>query len=115
MKKTKIFNKKIWCFFVVPITFKYKNEGSFTTALGGFFFIIFLIILTVVDIYYFIPFFNRKNFTIIYYTMNMASTDKIKFSDSKAAFAFGLTCDVDKDGIKAEDLFKLDINFYTQK
>ena len=100
--------------FGVPFSFKYKNEGSFTTALGGFFFIIFLIVLTVVGIYYFIPFFNRKNFTIIYYTMNMVSTDQIKLSDSKAAIAFGLTCDVDKDGTKAEDLFKLDINFYTQ-
>ena len=100
--------------FGVPFSFKYKNEGSFTTAAGGFFFIIFLIVLIVIGIYYFIPFFNRKNFTIIYYTMNMVSTDQIKLSDSKAAFAFGLTCDVDKDGTKAEDLFKLDISFYTQ-
>ena len=100
--------------FGVPFSFKYKNEGSYTTALGGFFFIVFLIILIVVGIYYFIPFFNRKNFTIIYYTMNMVSTDQIKLSDSKAAIAFGLTCDVDEDGTKAEDLFKLDISFYTQ-
>ena len=46
--------------------------------------------------------------------MNMASTDQIKLSESQAAIAFGLTCDVDEDGTKAEDLFKLDITFYTQ-
>ena len=100
--------------FGIPFSFKYKNEGSYTTALGGFFFILFLIVLSVVGIYYFIPFFNRKNFSIIYYNMNMVSTDKIKLADSKATFAFVLTCDVDEDGTKAEDLFKLDINFYTQ-
>ena len=101
--------------FGSPFSFKYENEGSFTTPLGGFFFILFLIVMSVVGIYYFIPFFNRKNFSIIYYTMNMASIDKIKLSESKAAFAFGLNCYDDDDGTKAEDLLKLDINFYTQK
>ena len=101
--------------FGAPFSFKYNNENTFTTALGGLFFILFLIVMSVVGIYYFIPFFNRKNFSIIYYTMNMANADKIKLSESKAAFAFGLNCYDDDDGTKAEDLLKLDNNFYSQK
>ena len=67
----------------------------------------------VVGIYYFIRFLNRKNFSIIYYSMNMANTDQIKLDESKAAFAVGLNCFDDKDGTKAEDLLNLDIKFIT--
>ena len=86
MKSIKKFFKK-FDVFGVPFSFKFENEGTYTTPLGGFFFISFCIMVLVVGIYYFIPFFNRKNFSIIYYSMNMANTDQIKLDESKAAFA----------------------------
>ena len=113
MQKLKYILRK-FDIFGVPFSFKYKDEGSFTTPLGGFFFIIYCIIFFVVGIYYFIPFYNRKMFSIIYYTMNMANTDQIKLAESKAAFAVGLNCREDEDGTKAEDLLQLETKFISQ-
>jgi len=114
MKSIKKFLKK-FDVFGVPFSFKFQEEGTYTTSLGGFFFISFCIMVLIVGIYYCIPFLNRKNFSIIYYSMNMANTDQIKLDESKAAFAVGLNCYDDEDGTKAEDLLKLDINYYTHK
>ena len=114
MNKIIKFLKK-WDAFGVPFSFRYQDEGSYKTLLGGFFIIIFCIIVLILGIYYFIPFYNRKNFSIIYYSMNMANTGQIKLSESKANLAVGLNCYDDEDGTKAEDLFKLDIKYYTQK
>ena len=114
MKSIKKFLKK-FDVFGVPFQFKFQEEGTYTTSLGGFFFIGFCIMVLVVGIYYCIPFLNRKNFSIIYYSMNMANTDQIKLDESKAAFAVGLNCYDDDDGTKAEDLLKLDLNYYIHK
>ena len=113
MQKLKYILRK-FDIFGVPFSFKYKDEGSFTTSLGGIFFIIYCIIFFAVGIYYFIPFYIRKNFTIIYYTMNMDNTDQVKLAESKAAFAVGLNCEDGKDGTKAEDLLMLETKFVSQ-
>ena len=113
MQKLKYTLRKV-DIFGVPFSFKYKDEGSFTTPLGGVIFLIYCIICLIVGIYYFIPFYNRQIFTIIYYSMNMDDTEQIKLAESKAAFAIGLNCGIDEDGTKAEDLLKLEAKFYTQ-
>ena len=112
MKQIKKLIKKFDA-FGVPFSFRYQDEGSYTSLLGGFFLIIFCIIVLIVGIYYFIPFYNRKNFSIIYYSMNIAKTGQIKLSESKTAFAVGLNCYDDEDGTKADDLLKLDVYYYT--
>ena len=103
MKNIKKFLKKI-DIFGVPFLFKYKNKEKYRTSLGGLFFIIYCVLVLFIVIYYFIPFINRKNFSTIYYSMNLGKTEQVILQESKAAFAVGLSCDVDDDGTKAEDL-----------
>ena len=102
-------------FFGVPFSFRYNNEEKYSTSLGGLFFIAFCVVVVGVGVYYFIPFFNRKNFSIVYYSMNLSSTEQVKLKDSKAAFAVGLECTTAKNGVKAEDIFNLLIRFYTYR
>ena len=58
----------------LPFSFKYKSKEKYTTSLGGFMITIFFIVALYYVIYYFIEFINKKNFTIIYYTTNIAQT-----------------------------------------
>ena len=103
--------------FGVPLSFRYKGKYYYSTALGGFFIILLLIVILTVGIYYFIPFMNRKNFTIVYYTMNIPQTEQIKLHDSKANFAFGLNCEKEVDGLNVNDVLKLETRFiiFTKK
>ena len=61
--------------FGVNFSFRYKTKEKYQTSLGGFIIILFFIVVLVVGIYYFIPFINRKNYTIVYYAMNLAATE----------------------------------------
>ena len=109
MKKVRKFFKKLDV-FGVPFLFLYKNKNSYSTSLGGLTFILFCIVALFVAIYSFIPLFQRKIYSIVYYSMGMAETEKISLKESKAAFAFGFDCPVDeKMGFKVEDL--LDIRY----
>ena len=110
MKQTKRIFRKL-DFFGVPFSLRYNDEEKYSTSLGGFFSIAFCVVVVVVGIYYFIPFFNRKNFSIVYYSMNLSSTEQIKLKESKAAFSIGLECEDGEDGTKAEDLFDLNLRF----
>ena len=97
--------------FAVPITFRYKEKVYYSTALGGFFIILLIGSALSVGIYYFIPFLNRKNFTIVYYTMNLSKTEKIKLHESKANLAFGLNCEKIINGLSVFDVLKLETKF----
>ena len=113
MKTIRKFLKKLDV-FGVPYSFKYKNDEKYTTATGGFTLILFSILVIAFAIYYFIPFYNRKNLNIIYYSMNMPSTDEIKLYKSKANFAIGLDCPYNKKlGMAGEDLFKVELKYVT--
>ena len=107
MKCIKRFLKKL-DIFGSPINFKYKSQDRYSTSFGGLFLLIFSLISIIFGIYYFIPFFKRKNMSIIYYTMNIPKTEKIKLKDSQAAFSIGFDCDDDTD-IKVDDILKLDL------
>ena len=76
MKNIKILLKK-FDFFGVTFSFRYNNEEKYSTSLGGLFFIVFCVVVVAVGVYYFIPFYNRKNFSIVYYSMNLPSTEQI--------------------------------------
>ena len=101
--------------FGVPYSFKYKSEERYTTTIGGFAVILFIILCVSFGIYYFIPFYNRKNFTAVYYTLSTANAAPISFLDSKTAMAFGLNCWTGSDGTTADQLFKLDFKYYHWK
>ena len=96
--------------FGSPFSFKYKSQDRYSTSFGGLFLLIFLIIGLTFGIYYFIPFAKRKNVNIIYYTMNIPKTEKIRLKDSQAAFSIGFDCD-DNTDIKVNDILKLDLQY----
>ena len=113
MKSVRSFLKKLDV-FGMPYSFKYKNDEKYNSATGGFALILFAILVIAFEIYYFIPFYNRKNLSIIYYSMNMPSTDEIKLYKSKANFAIGLDCPLNKKtNITGEQLFKVDLKYVT--
>ena len=93
--------------FGINFSFQYKNNYKYHTSLGGFTFLLYVAAFIIVVAYYFIPFYNRKNFSIIYYSMNTAITDQIRLKESKAAFAIGLDC---PNG-HPEDLLSLKIKY----
>ena len=104
MKSLRDFLRK-FDLFGVSFTFKYKSKEKYTTGLGGIITILFIILFIFIGIYNFIPFYNKKNFTTIYYTLKLAETERVFFDKSKVAFSIGLNCWIGYDGTKAEDLF----------
>ena len=114
MRAIKRFLKK--CdLFGIPLTFRYKKQKMYSTSLGGLFFVLFCAATIFVEIYYFIPFYNRKNYSYLHYSMNLDKTEQIKLSDSKFMIAIGLNCNVDENGTKAEDILKLEIKYTINK
>ena len=109
MKLIKDFLRRIDV-FGVTFNFKYKSKDKYSTSIGGLFVFLFSILACYMGIYYFIPFYQRKNFTILYYTMNLNYTETIKLKEANAAFAIGLSCD-EKEGlnITENDVFNLEI------
>ena len=110
MKSIKSFLRSI-DFFAVPLSFRYKGRNYYATSLGGLFIILLVIVVLVIGIYYFIPFVNRKNFTVYYYTMNLPETEQIKLSESKANFAFGFNCEKKVNNLSVTDVFQLESKF----
>ena len=82
--------------FGITYSFRYKDKERYQTALGGFIVILFLVLVLGMGIYYFIPFINRKNYTIVYYTMNLASTEEVSLFASESNVAVGLSCESNK-------------------
>ena len=96
MKLIKSFFRKI-DLFGVNYKFRYKSHEKYQTSLGGLFILLFLILLGFMGIYYFIPFINRKNYTIVYYTMNLAATEQVNLFASESNIAVGLDCENNKN------------------
>ena len=109
MKTFKEFLRKI-DIFGPNFNFKYKTRDRYSTPFGGFMFLVFIALALTFGIYYLIPFIKRKNLSIIYYTMNIPATERIRLKDSQAAFAIGLDCE-DKTDLKADDVFKLESRY----
>jgi len=98
--------------FGAPYSFKHKKNEKYNTSLGGFIFLLFIVVVLIYEIYFFIPFYNRKNFSLIYYSMNMPVTDTIKLHESKASFAIGLECPFEqKTQVSGKDLFDLQLAY----
>ena len=114
MKSIKSFLRKLDV-FGVPYAFKYRDKEKYTTALGGLFVVLFIAAALFMGIYYFIPFYNRKNYTTVYYTLTMAKTEVVNFGVSETAFAIGLNCWTGNDGTVASDLFRIDHKYIYYK
>ena len=109
MKKIKSFLKNIDG-FGAPYSFKYKTKEKYRTSIGGLINIIFCIFLITFFVYYFIPFSNMKNFSSIYYTMNIPNGESINLKQSKLPLSFGLICN-NNSNILSQNLFKIDAKF----
>ena len=96
MRTIKSFLRKI-DLFGVYYNFRYKSREKYQTPFGGLFVLVFIILVCFMGIYYFIPFINRKNYTIVYYTMNLAATEQVSLFSSESNFAVGLDCDSNKN------------------
>ena len=77
MKSIKQFLRKLDV-FGVPYSFKYRDKEKYTTALGGLFVVLFIAAALFMGIYYFIPFYNRKNYTTVLH-FNHVSYRKSQF------------------------------------
>ena len=98
--------------FGITYTFRYKQKERYQTILGGFIFILFLILVLMVGIYYFIPFIKRKNYTIVYYTMNSATAEEVDLFQSESNIAFGVECDNAGSGkFSVHDILKMKANY----
>ena len=98
--------------FGITIAFRYEKKIKYQSALGGFTLALFIILLFVLGIYYFIPFANRKNYTIVYYTMNLATTEEVDLFTTESNIAFGLTCeDNDKEKLNVQDILDLQTKY----
>ena len=91
--------------FGVSFSFRYKSEDKYTSSFGGIITILFIVVTLVIGIYSFIPFYNKKNFSTVYYILKLADTEQVYFEKSKVAFSIGLNCWTGYDGTKADDLF----------
>ena len=114
MKRIKKFLQQIDV-FAVPLSFRYKEKNYYATSLGGICIILFLIAILIVGIYYSIPFLNRKNFTIVYYTMNLSKTEQIKLKESSSNFAYGFDCGKIINGMTVNDVLKLESRYIIYK
>ena len=92
MRPMKSFLRKI-DLFGVYYNFRYKSKERYQTSFGGLFILLFIILVFVMGIYYFIPFINRKNYTIVYYTMNLAVTESVSLFAFESNLAVGLDCE----------------------
>ena len=94
--------------FGTTFSFRYKDKERYQTASGGIIIILFVILVLIVGIYYLIPFVNWKNYTIVYYTMNLASTEKVNLFQSESNIAVGLECDKnDNEKLSIYDLLNI--------
>ena len=101
--------------FGVPYNFKYESHEKYTTALGGLVVLLFFWVALFFGIYYFIPFYNRKNYTTVYFTLTMPQTEQVSFVQSETAFAIGLNCWTASDGTVGDDLFRVEHKFIYYK
>ena len=93
--------------FSVPISFRYKKEDSYSTCLGGIVSVIFILLTGGFGIYYFIPFCQRKNYSLYYYTINLNQTEEINLYKSKSVIAFKLECSANDSIIEKYENLKI--------
>ena len=82
--------------FAVSFTFRYKKEDKFSTWQGGIITFIIVAIYLFFGIYYFIPFFKKKNFTLFYNTINLKDASPIILDIDSSNFSIGLECGKNK-------------------
>jgi len=74
--------------------------------------ILFLVLVLAFGIYYFIPFTKRKNYAIVYYSMNLEVTEEVNIFQSESNFDVGINCEDNKnEKLSVSDLLDLKSNY----
>ena len=111
METIKNFLKTIDIFGTI-FAFRYRDKERYQTIAGGFIVLLFLILAITFGIYYFVPFINKKNYTIVYYTMNLAVTEEVNLFQSESNFAVGIDCEtVKQEKLQASDILDFSSNY----
>ena len=98
--------------FGITYSFRFKDKERYQTSLGGLILVLFIILVISFGIYYFLPFLNRRNYSIVYYTMNLAVTEEVNLFQSESNIAVGLDCEDNKnEKLSPHDLFTISINY----
>ncbi len=105
LKKIKNFLKKI-DYFGVQFNFQYESNDKYHTILGGIVFLIFMIISFIYISVALINLLLRKNISIIYYKMQIPTTDAINFDNYTLTNAFSVVCS-GKDNGKESNYFTI--------
>ena len=100
--------------FSVPISFRYKGDDNYSTALGGIFTLIVFLLALIFGIIYIIPFIRRKNFSLYLNTINLSEAETIKFDESNSILAIGLECDSDPNGKNLLQYLDIEIKYYNK-
>ena len=100
---------KLFDFFSVPFSFRYKNENNYSTFIGGLFFILFCILALIFGINAFLPFCRRENFSLYFNTINLEEPEGINFFGSEEFMAINLVCD--NDTSKLKDFFEIKVKY----
>ena len=108
LNKLKIFLKKI-DHFGFQFNFQYESHDKYHTVTGGIVFLIFILLSLVYTIISLINLISRKNISIIYYKMQIPSTDTINFDNYTLTNAFSVVC-AGKDSGKENEYFSITTN-----
>ena len=102
--------------FDIPVTFRYRGDDTYSSWIGGSIFFVLVCLALASGILDLIPFCQRKNYSLRYYTINLNETEEINLYKSKSSIAFGFECssksNIEKyKNIKLEDLIELNARY----
>lgn len=111
---TKNFFRK-FDYFGVHFKFHYKLKEEYYSATGGVIFLSFILTAFVYVVINFIPFVQRKNFSIISYTTEIPRTDEISLQNFSSNVAVGVSCKNLEKKTDIYEMLSLEINFVSIK
>ena len=91
--------------FGEKFSFKYNNYDKYSTAVGGLFSIIFWMASLAIFIINSLPFFQKKNISLQFYSINIDSEELNLYKN----FAFGIDCDGKNNTEEAKEYFNLNL------
>ena len=87
----KNFLKKI-DYFGIEFTFEYESKDKYHSITGGIVFLFFILISLIYTLITLTNLIQRKNLTVVYYKMQIPSTDSINFDNYTLTNAFSVVC-----------------------
>ena len=108
LNSLKNFLKKI-DYFGTEFTFEYESKDKYHSITGGIVFLIFILISLIYTLITLTNLIQRKNLTVVYYKMQIPSTDTINFDNYTLTNAFSIVCS-GKNSSNISDYFSIETN-----